>query len=196
MYSNPVRLTKAQYPFKNKYILLRHGQTEANNKKIYMGRLDYDLNDTGREQARAVELPLKPDLVFNSPLKRTTQTMEIVVPGHEHMADSRLMEKDGGDIQGMAYADIAAQHSDIWDSWGRKELDEIVRDAFPNGESDLQVAMRLEEFLAELEANYENKVILLVTHSGVIQAARYLLGGTKDDIYLSTIGNCHIDLVE
>lgn len=191
-----MRSRKIKYPLKNKYALLRHGQTDANNQKIYMGRLDLELNAQGIEQAKAVILPLSPDIVLHSPLKRTTQTAQIVAGAYNLIPEERLIEKAGGDIQGMRYEDIAKEYPDIWGTWRQKTLEQIINDTFPNGESDLEVAERFEDLLAELEMKHTNKSILLVTHSGVMQAARYLLGGSRDEIYFDPITNCQVDLLQ
>ena len=194
-----MRFQKVRHPLKNRYVLLRHGQTDANGKKIYMGRLGFGLNDTGVEQANQVTLPNIPDIVFHSPLKRAWQTAEIAARklGIENIiADERLLEKAGGDIDGLQYDQIAQQCPESWGIWDGNPLEYIVEARFPNGESDLDVAKRLDGLFAELEDTHQGKTILLVTHSGVIQAARYLFGQSKENIYFSPISNCQVEVYE
>lgn len=193
-----MRSQKIKRPLKNRYALLRHGQTNANNKKIFMGRLDFDLDSTGIDQAMQTRLPFTPDLVLHSPLQRTKQTAELVTESHDVTIapDKRLIEKAGGDIEGLQYTEIAQKYPEIWGIWETRPLDYIVEAKFPGGESDLEVAQRFESLLSDLEASNRGKNILLVTHSGVIQAARYLFGGTRETIYLQPVLNCQIEICE
>lgn len=193
-----MRSQKLKRPLKNKYVLLRHGQTDANSQKIYMGRLDFDLNDTGTDQARQTILPFAPDVVLHSPLKRTEQTAGLATKGHTVtlIPEERLLEKAGGGIDGLKYAEIAQKYPEAWGIWEDNPLEYIVEVAFPGGESDLDVAKRLEDLLAELEATHQGKNILLVTHSGVIQAARYLFGQSKEAIYFEPVPNCKVEIYE
>jgi len=64
-----------------KIFFVRHGETDANAKKIMMGqRIDEPLNEFGRRQAEELAslLPNSFDIIFSSPLKRTAQTAEII----------------------------------------------------------------------------------------------------------------------
>jgi broad specificity phosphatase PhoE len=193
-----MRSQKIKHPLKNKYALLRHGQTDANGQKIYMGRLDFDLNDTGTNQAKETILPFAPDVVLHSPLKRAKQTADLATKAHAATPapDERLLEKAGGDIDGLQYSEIAQKYPKVWGVWEDNSLEYVVEATFPGGESDLDVANRLEDLLAELEATHQGKNILLVTHSGVIQAARYLFGQSKEAIYFEPVPNCRVELYE
>ena len=193
-----MRSKKIQQPLKNKYAFLRHGQTDANSQKIYMGRLDFDLNDTGISQAEQASLPFTPDIILHSPLKRARQTASIAMKRYTThiIPEERLLEKSGGAIDGLSYAEIAEKYPEVWGTWDGNSLEYIVNVPFPDGESDLDVATRLENLLHELEATHEGKNIVLVTHSGVVQAARYLFGRTKDAIYFTPVPNCVIEIYE
>jgi broad specificity phosphatase PhoE len=193
-----MRSQKIKRPLKNKYAVLRHGETDANGQKIYMGRLDFDLNDTGTYQAKETVLPVTPDVVLHSPLKRTKQTADLATKGHTVALtpDERLLEKAGGDIDGLKYAEIAQKYPEVWGIWDDNSLEYIVEATFPGGESDLDVVNRLEDLLVELEATHQGKNILLVTHSGVIQAARYLFGQSKEDIYFKPVPNGIAEIYE
>ncbi|TDV72547.1 histidine phosphatase family protein [Pseudomonas sp. LP_7_YM] len=60
--------------------VVRHGQTQANAEHRYLGSLDPELTETGREQAVALslELPDSIDSIVVSPLLRARQTAEIL----------------------------------------------------------------------------------------------------------------------
>lgn len=185
-------------PLKNRYILVRHGETQANKDKVFMGRLDYELTENGIRQARSVSLQITPDYIFSSPLKRALSTAKIISEIHsgpEIQIEESLSERSGGEIEGLKYSEIAKRYPDLWDSYIKFPLRIAVRSRFPDGESDYDVAKRMEDLFISLENKFINKTIALVTHSGVIQATRYLRGKSKEEIYLHKIGNCHIETI-
>lgn len=190
------RSSLIKLPLSNRYLFLRHGQTEGNQKGVYMGQtMDYDLDDVGRSQAKKVVIGEKVDIAIASPLKRALQTAEIVFKDSSVTIelDERLREKDGGKVEGMTYSNIKALYPEVWDIWSVKKLEDIIATKFPGGESDQDVITRIESLIVELEARYNNKTILFSTHSGVMQAARYLFGRPEKEIFLEKIPNCWID---
>lgn len=60
--------------------LIRHGQSEANKRRIWGG--DFPLTDEGREQALTVPVRISeiPDKVVSSALKRANETARIAYP--------------------------------------------------------------------------------------------------------------------
>lgn len=192
------RFSRVLTPLQNTYLLVRHGQTDANKQKAYMGRLDHSLNETGLEQAAGIELPIHPDLIFTSPLKRTRETAAIL--GNKYsisniLVDERLAEKAGGEVEGMPYETIAEKYPDVWGTWETHPLEHNIHSKFPNGESDREVAQRLEHLFFDLEKMHQQKAIVLVTHSGVIQSVRYLLGKTQAEIYSTPVPSCHVEII-
>ena len=54
-----------------KVLLVRHGETDWNREEIFRGRIDVELNDNGREQARALAEATRRfhiDAIYSSPL--------------------------------------------------------------------------------------------------------------------------------
>ena len=97
-------------------ILLRHGQSEWNEKNLFTGWVDVRLTDLGkREAARAGELltaeGLHPDILFTSVLSRAIQTANIALDTADRLwipvqRSWRLNERHYGDLQGKDKADI------------------------------------------------------------------------------------------
>ena len=87
--------------------IMRHGKTEWNALHKLQGRTDIPLNEEGRRMAqRAHEeyLDTHFDLCFSSPLKRATETAEILLQGRNVpiRTDDRLAEMYFGVYEGLA----------------------------------------------------------------------------------------------
>lgn len=101
-------------------ILLRHGNSEWNQKNLFTGWVDVDLSDQGRaEAARAGELMLaagvKPDVLFTSVLRRAINTAHIAldVMGRNWVPTHRawqLNERHYGALQGKDKAQTLAEY--------------------------------------------------------------------------------------
>ena len=85
--------------------IIRHGQTEMNNRKALQGRSDLPLNGIGLAQAEETGLKfmksgIRFDHVFTSPLVRAVKTAELIAPDVEPRVDERLIEMDYGPYEG------------------------------------------------------------------------------------------------
>ena len=91
-------------------ILLRHGESDWNQKNLFTGWVDVDLTDKGRAEAirggkLLVEQDVLPDVVYTSLLRRAITTANLAldaadrhwIPVHR---DWRLNERHYGDLQG------------------------------------------------------------------------------------------------
>ncbi|MDH5532819.1 MAG: histidine phosphatase family protein [Candidatus Pacebacteria bacterium] len=174
----------------NTYYHVRHGQTDLNLEKKYQGTSDYPLNENGINQAARVKLDQAPDLVFSSPFKRSTRTAEIITgitPNH----DSRINEKDGGEIEGWSYDKIFKNYPEIKPDFNNP-LEDLLSIHLPSGESDLDVIKRLHQFIYELEETHKGKCIYIFGHYGTGVAMRYIFGKTKEEIF-KHVENCNVE---
>jgi broad specificity phosphatase PhoE len=152
-------------------LLARHGETTSNKDRRFQGRLDVELNDTGREQARALAERVRDEplaALYASPLARARETAEIVgaVLGLEPRVDERLAEVDVGDWQGRLKDDIAREDPEAWAAFGRAGEDW----RFPGGESLLEQQERVIAALVDVTQRGDLPA-LVVCHRGVIRAA-------------------------
>ena len=95
-------------------LLARHGETEWNREGRWQGWADPPLNETGREQARALREQLREtpfDAVYSSDLRRAHETAEIVAAPHgvPVIADEGLREIDVGSWSGLTRAEQEAR---------------------------------------------------------------------------------------
>lgn len=104
-------------------ILVRHGETDWNRERRIQGSTDIPLNDTGREQARAVGARLRDTLaetaevsIASSDLRRASETAELIaaqlgIAGPRQYAE--LRERNYGDAEGVGVEEFHAR----WGEW-------------------------------------------------------------------------------
>jgi len=141
-------------------IIVRHGETEDNRKRILQGHLPTELSKKGFEQAEAVATRLSGrdlDVIYTSDLPRARQTAEIISKYHPNtkmVLDKRLRERDFGDYAGKVIDSIT------WPSDPNTKI--------PRGESLADQRRRLKEIYEEILEKHANDTVLLVTHGGSI----------------------------
>jgi phosphoserine phosphatase len=157
-----------------KIILIRHGQSKANEKRIIQGnKVDTSLSELGKEQANKIAYRLsneKIDAIYSSDFKRAKETAEVISSHHnlDIIIDKRLRERDTGDFAGLSDRELLKNF--IIESSKKNKISPIeVR--LPNGESFLDILNRLKDFLYNLEKDKEN--IVIITHGGFIRAFLY-----------------------
>lgn len=153
--------------FKNKYFLLRHGQTThqiESPETIYYwpdGNPPYALTELGKSQIQEKALQLKDkniDLIFSSDILRTKQTTEIVAQelGLEPEFDQRLRDTNWGVFQGKSMKQAWAFYD--------YHMEKKFTIAPSGGESWHDVKTRVIDLLKEIEQKYSQKNILIVSH--------------------------------
>lgn len=168
-----------------KLVIMRHGQTEDNIRRIDTAQNDEPLNKTGEEQARAAG-PLIRDIrfdkVFSSPLSRAVDTGRLAL---QASGTQPHLQRADGTWQIETRPEIIEQNDGILT--GRHMEDPLVVDYFkhslfesapPGGESDRQLIERVTKFYDEEVvprlARGEN--VLLTAHTGTIRAFDIALG--------------------
>lgn len=108
--------------------LIRHGQTPGNKLGRYIGITDEPLSDEGIRLLQQESYP-QPELVFVSPLRRCTQTAEILFPGKRLHIIEDLAECNFGDFENKNYKELSGNPD--YQAW----IDSGGTLPFPNGES-------------------------------------------------------------
>ena len=164
----------------NKYIFLRHG--EAENIRIgilssWPEKKKYLLTIKGAKEIEKL-IPWfkkkKIDLIFSSDLIRAEETAQIIAGalGKKIVYDKRLREHDFGIYNGRKAND--------WVKLFDQKIDRyLIRPT--NGENLSDVKKRMMEFLKFLDAKYESKNILIISHGNPIMAATGAYLGHKDE---------------
>ncbi len=110
--------------------VVRHGQTEMNNRKALQGRSNYPLNEAGIAQAQKAAEELKHIAfakVYTSPLKRAIQTAEIIAPYTPRSARKGRTEfrMSGAEASGDVLAECVEEGGRRM-SWTVKRIQEEV----------------------------------------------------------------------
>ncbi|MCX6813444.1 MAG: class I tRNA ligase family protein [Candidatus Azambacteria bacterium] len=164
----------------NKYIFLRHGEAENNRVGILSSwpeKKKYFLTLKGIKEIEKLIPWLKKkkiDLIFSSDLIRTKETAQIIAGTLDKkiVYDKRLREHDFGIYNGRKVDD--------WTKLFSRRIDRyFIRSA--NGENLSDVKKRVMEFLKFLDAKYEGKNILIISHGNPIMAAVGAYEGYKDE---------------
>ncbi|MBS3937896.1 MAG: histidine phosphatase family protein [Peptococcaceae bacterium] len=150
-----------------KLFVVRHGETEANLAKRYLGHSDSPLTEAGTTQVRHVATRLKTEGItgiYSSDLARSIASASFLSRniGIPVIKDSRLRELDFGVFDFMTYVEALNAYPQEVRSW----YDDWEHSFPPQGESLSALQQRVHSFLSML-VRKNHKVVALYTHGGV-----------------------------
>lgn len=159
-------------------VLVRHGQSQWNEKNLFTGWKDPGLTAKGVEEAKSAGIQLRTegfqfDVMFTSDLLRAQKTGEIIlkelgVTNLPVVKNQALNERDYGDLSGL-------NKDEAREKWGDEQV-HIWRRSFdtppPGGESLKSTAERVlpyfkKEILPQL---LEGKNILIAAHGNSLRS--------------------------
>lgn len=160
--------------------IIRHGETNGNIDNIFHGHTDAPLNEVGKKQAKALSEKFKNihiDVLYSSPLTRTLETAKSVNLHHSLpiITDERLMEMNGGDMEGIPFAKIAELYPEDEEKWCNTIWDYVS----PNGEGMRDVFDRVVQAINEIVSSNTGKSIAVVTHGCPIRCFLTYASGYK-----------------
>lgn len=170
---------------RNKYTAMRHGEATHLIESVMSSGLEFSsrhhLTDKGRNDvaASAEKMIIEnniPDIIYTSPIVRTHESAEIVKQiikqktgkDIELKIDPRLIEQQYGDLDG--------QSDEIYNTFTANKSEKFIK-SFPNGESLADVKKRVAEFLYEIDLQYKDKKILIITHEGCVYNFQHVANG-------------------
>lgn len=187
----------------NRYLLMRHGESHSNALGVVSGRRDNGedgLTEKGKEQVREAMRSLpKPDLIIHSGYARTRETAELIAKEFDIdvscvLEDERMGEVDiAKEFEGKTWEEYDGQFP-TWEDRYTKTLSGM--------ENRRDVQVRAGAFLYELEANYKDKTILVVSHGGTLFALQCAAVGAEPKAarelrdrqnYLTNAAVCELD---
>ncbi len=169
--------------------LVRHAQSEFNEKGIFQGKLDSDLTPLGFVQARLLASSLskeKIDRIISSPQRRAYKTALTVsdLLGVPLEVDERIREMSFGELEGKEFIAVAQEYGERIRRW----LKNPIKNPLPTQESMKEFIERIESFLRDIESSKEESVCV-VAHGGSLQALLCLSTG----IGVENMWSLHMD---
>jgi len=176
------------------FLLVRHGETDWNRDRRFQGQANPPLNESGREQARALAAELageELDAVYTSDLARANETAEIIASllGVPVVVDAELREIDVGDWQGLTWPEIEERFPDGVRNWHARGH------GWEGGETYDALGERVVEALRRIAAARPADRLVIVGHGGTVRSVRALLEGrsvAESRRKSPAIGNCEV----
>ena len=167
-------------------ILVRHGQTESNLKKLLQGQSDGALTDKGREQARMIALVLKNksiDKITSSPLIRAKETAEEIAKYHnlQVIENPILREWNCGTLDGLPAEELFK---------AREKAGVPISEFRPDGgETLIEVHQRASQFLDEINTKHGGLCVVVCSHGDFLRMLISLLM----DISIEEANGIHLE---
>lgn len=149
-----------------KLVMVRHGQTDYNQKRLVQGRINNPLNNHGKKQARDLaQIFINQnetfDHIISSPLSRALETAHIIRKklnmDKPIIVEHQLIERDFNELDGLSI-DVAMP---------------LVKQkgyTHPGYEMDHILINRVTKAIKRLAQRYQDENVLCVVHSHVIKA--------------------------
>lgn len=179
-----------------KILLIRHGETDWNVEGRGQGHAPTDLNENGRQQARALAAYLADQPIAHlasSDLPRAMQTAQPLAEalGIRPEMDERWREINLGILQGTTHeearlrhpAEVAARRADFWHY------------RIPSGESWRDVQNRAFAAWTCLIAHNSGQQVAVVSHGGTIKILLTKLFGEHDERLNVSLTNTSITTI-
>lgn len=177
---------------RRRVVLWRHGQTAWNLESRFQGRIDTPLDAKGVAQSEAAAARLAalcPTAILSSPLQRATHTAAALaeVTGLAVALDPDLIERGGGEWEGLTNSEIKARYPEEYRRW----------DA-PGGETSAEVAKRVGAALERAIGRMpDDGPLVVVSHGAALRLGLADLLGLPEDFWdrLGGLSNCNWSVV-
>lgn len=171
-------LLRTNYAWRNRYLLMRHGHSQANAQgKIISsperGLTNYGLSEQGEQQLVDVLAQWRwpePTRVVHSDFLRTTQTAARVAAAFalDMQKEERVRERHFGELDGQA----DSHYPEVW-AFDAQSADHTQWQVEPIS----RVAARMCAAMAALEQRFEGETVLVVSHGDPLQILLTALAG-------------------
>ena len=143
-------------------IMVRHGESETNVRKVFTGQLDAPLTENGHEQARLMARYLdkyKVDKIYASSLERAIETAQAIADRQNCPMEKSdaLKEIYSGFWQGLTFGEIAEKYPENYQVW-KNDIGFATPDG---GETCKQLYDRVTAFFEKVLTEPEETVCLV-----------------------------------
>ncbi len=166
-----------------KIYLIRHGESEANSKHVFIGHTDLDITEKGHLQAEAAAQYLKDihaDVIYSSNLIRAYNTAlhTAKVKNMDVIKTVKLREIYAGLWETLHMDEIEEKYPEDRDTWRNN----IGLSRPTGGESFIEVRDRVAVALKEIAEENEGKSVFCFTHAAVIRSiSAYYMGLSPEE---------------
>ncbi len=162
----------------SRLLLARHGTTEFNTGRRFLGHSDIELSAAGRQQVERLRDHLageKIDAAYSSDLRRALVTAEVICQGRnlEIVTCPELRECDYGQCEGLTFREIGSRYPEV----AARCIDFTLDLEFPEGECFRDFFDRVGRFRERLDSHRPEETVLVVAHDGPLKALLCLLLG-------------------
>lgn len=168
---------------------IRHGQTQGNVERRYVGRTDEGLTADAKEKLKMRKqqgIGFEADLIYISPMIRCRDTADLLFPEQRKVPWDGLQETDFGDFEYKNYEEL--KDDPLYQVW----IDSNGQMLIPNGESGADFRRRCcaayEKCVTEAREKGLEK-IAIVCHGGTIMSVMERYGVPKKSFYEWQVAN-------
>lgn len=155
---------------KTKLYLIRHGQSEGNKAKAFLGHKDLDLTELGHiqaENAAGFFKDIDVDVIYSSDLIRAYNTAihTAKLKGLDVIKNKNLREIYAGQWEGRTFTELETVFADSFGKW----REDCGNSACPGGESTAELQKRIVGEITKIAEENQGKTILFFTHATPIR---------------------------
>lgn len=152
------------------FYFVRHGEIDANIRKIYAGRSPEVLTERGREQARGMAEKLRDlgiDEIYCSPVYRAVETAEIIgdLLAKRPIIEEAFREISMGPWEGLSEDEVERNFPIAWQIWNHKPTELVLEGRETLGE----LLHRVLWGVKSIQTQNHHKAVLVVTHVAIIR---------------------------
>ncbi|MHA8138047.1 histidine phosphatase family protein [Lactobacillaceae bacterium Scapto_B20] len=170
------------------FYFVRHGQTAANAAGLKQGVINSEityLSEKGKQQAQTLHDHFDisfADRIIASPLQRTMDTADYLNQTAKLPItyDKRVLEISYGKWDGQKNAELQAQHPEVFDA----NVNDVLPSYAPlaDGETFDRVIDRVADFMTDINRQYPDEKVIVVSHGFTIKSAVLAALGRPDDV--------------
>lgn len=183
-----------------KLLLIRHGESEANNNGFFAGQYDVPLMPKGIEQAEKTAKYIveryAPTKIYASDLKRAYCTAVPIskLIGVDIITNQGIREIYAGKWQQMFFDELEKKFSDEYTVW----LNDIGNACCNDGESVKELSERVMTTLTAIAEENHGETIAVATHATPIRAAQAIIqyGDVKYMKNVPWVSNGSVTVIE
>lgn len=162
--------------------LIRHGESEGNKRRAFLGHTDLDLTEKGHSQAQnAAEFlnDIDADVIYSSDLKRAYSTAlhTAEMKKLDITKSKNLREIYAGEWENGLFADLERDFKESYSVW----LTNIGRAKCNGGESVEELQIRVVDEITRIAKENDGKTVLIFTHATPIRVFKAFCDGCSLD---------------